>query len=128
LDVLLCFADEEFVMPIYEYDCATCGDFTQLRPMAERDQPCGCPWCDGESVRVILTAPGLATMSGSQRSAIATNERSANAPQTVEEYAQSRKHPKGCGCCTPNKPLAPTKANPHALKTKTSARPWMISH
>ena len=115
-------------MPIYEYDCATCGDFTQLRPMAERDQPCGCPWCGGESVRVILSAPSLATMSGSQRRAIAANERSANAPQTVEEYAQSRKHPKGCGCCTANKPLAPTKANPHALKTKPSARPWMISH
>lgn len=26
-------------MPIYEYDCATCGDFTALRPMAEREAP-----------------------------------------------------------------------------------------
>ncbi|HZX17233.1 MAG TPA: zinc ribbon domain-containing protein [Pseudomonas sp.] len=115
-------------MPIYEYDCPDCGDFTQLRPMAERDAPCTCPYCATPSARVILSAPSLATMSGSQRRAIAANERSANAPQTVEEYAQSRKHPKGCGCCTPNKPLAPTKANPHALKTKPSARPWMISH
>ncbi|MBU1330624.1 MAG: zinc ribbon domain-containing protein [Gammaproteobacteria bacterium] len=115
-------------MPIYEYDCPDCGDFTQLRPMAERDAPCTCPYCATPSTRVILSAPGLATMSSSQRRAIAANERSAHAPQTVEEYAQGRKHPKGCGCCTPNKPQAPTKANPHALKSKPSGRPWMISH
>ncbi len=115
-------------MPIYEYDCPDCGDFTQLRPMAERDAPCTCPYCATPSTRVILSAPGLATLSGSQRRAIAANERSAHAPQTVEEYAQGRKHPKGCGCCTPNKPLAPTKTNPHALKSKPSGRPWMISH
>ncbi|MDW3714317.1 MULTISPECIES: FmdB family zinc ribbon protein [unclassified Pseudomonas] len=115
-------------MPIYEYDCATCGDFTALRPMAEREAPCACPVCDEPAPRVILSAPGLATLAGSQRRAIAANERSANAPQTVEEYRENRKHPKGCGCCTPNKPLAPTLANPHALKTKPGARPWMISH
>ncbi|MEK1908414.1 MAG: zinc ribbon domain-containing protein [Pseudomonas sp.] len=115
-------------MPIYEYDCADCGDFTRLRPMAERDQPCDCPSCGMQSGRVILSAPGLATMPGSQRRAIAANERSANAPQTLDEYKQTRKHPKGCGCCTPNKPLAPTKANPHAMKGKPAGRPWMISH
>ncbi|MDA7085175.1 zinc ribbon domain-containing protein [Pseudomonas sp. SA3-5] len=115
-------------MPTYEYDCAGCGDFTQLRPMADRDQPCACPYCGSQSQRVILSAPGLATMSGSQRRAITANERSAHAPQTLDEYKHSRKHPKGCGCCTPNKPLAPTQTNPHALKGKPAGRPWMISH
>ena len=43
-------------MPIYEYDCAGCGDFALLRPMAERDQPCQCPTCGGLAVRVILSA------------------------------------------------------------------------
>ncbi|MES2820724.1 MAG: zinc ribbon domain-containing protein [Pseudomonadota bacterium] len=115
-------------MPIYEYDCAACGDFTALRPMAEREGPCGCPSCGGASQRVIRSAPGLSTLSGSQRRAIAANERSAHAPQTVEQYAQSRKHPSGCSCCGPSKPLAPTKANPHALKGRQAGRPWMISH
>ena len=63
-----------------------------------------------------------------QRRAHAANERSANAPQTVEEYASKRKHPSGCSCCGPSKPLAPSKANPHAMKGKMSGRPWMISH
>ena len=115
-------------MPIYEYDCADCGDFTQLRPMADRDQACACPYCGGVSQRVILSAPGLATMAGSQRRAHAANERSANAPQTVEEYASKRKHPSGCSCCGPSKPLAPSKANPHAMKGKMGGRPWMITH
>lgn len=115
-------------MPIYEYDCAACGDFTSLRSMADRDQPCDCPECGTLSKRVILSAPSLATMSSTQRTAIAANERSSHAPQTLDEYKQSRKHPKGCGCCSANKPLAPTKANPPAMKSKPAGRPWMISH
>jgi putative FmdB family regulatory protein len=114
-------------MPIYEYDCPACGDFTQLRPMAERDAACACPACGTASVRVILSAPGLATMASGQRRAMETNERSRHAPQTSAEY-QARRHPAGCSCCGPSKPTAPTKANPHALKTSPSARPWMISH
>ncbi|CAD5107477.1 FmdB family zinc ribbon protein [Zestomonas carbonaria] len=115
-------------MPIYEYDCPDCGDFTLLRPMAERDQPCACPYCDNASGRVILSAPGLATMPGNQRRARDANERSAHAPQTLEEYKSKRQHGAGCSCCGPSKPNAPTRANPHALKASPSARPWMISH
>lgn len=115
-------------MPIYEYACPDCGDFTLLRPMADRDQPCACPYCAAESRRVILSAPGLATMPGSQRRANETNERSAHAPQTLAEYQSKRKHGAGCSCCGPSKPNVPTKANPHALKASPSARPWMISH
>lgn len=115
-------------MPIYEYDCAQCGDFSLLRPMADRDQPCACPGCTGESTRVILSAPGLATMAGSQRRAIETNERAAHAPQTLAEYSSKRKHPAGCSCCGPSRPNVPTKANPHAMKGKPAGRPWMISH
>ncbi|PTQ68272.1 FmdB family zinc ribbon protein [Pseudomonas sp. GV071] len=115
-------------MPIYEYDCADCGGFTLLRPMADRDEPCHCPACGSTSKRVILSAPCLSTMAGSQRRAHAANERSAHAPQTLDEYKQARRHPAGCGCCSANKPLAPTKANPHAMKGKPAGRPWMISH
>lgn len=124
----MCREWENRTMPIYEYDCVACGDFTALRPMAERDKPCACPECGGDSLRVILTAPQLATMSSNQRRAMAANETSSHAPKTVEEFAQSRKHPKGCGCCGPSKPLAPTKENPHAMQAKAGGRPWMISH
>lgn len=115
-------------MPIYEYDCPSCGDFTVLRPMAERDAACACPYCATPSARVILSAPGLTSMAGSQRRAHETNERSAHAPQSLDEYKANRKHPAGCSCCGPSKPVERTKANPYGLKASPSARPWMISH
>ncbi|MFC3606816.1 FmdB family zinc ribbon protein [Stutzerimonas tarimensis] len=115
-------------MPLYEYDCPTCGDFTLLRPMAEREQPCTCPACGSMGERVIRSAPGLATLAGSTRKAHAINEQSAHAPKTLGEYAASRKHPAGCSCCGPSKPSKPTRDNPHMLKSKPTGRPWMISH
>ncbi|MET0950802.1 MAG: FmdB family zinc ribbon protein [Pseudomonas sp.] len=115
-------------MPMYEFDCPCCGDFTALKPMAESGLPCACPQCGESSMRVILSAPGLSSVSGNKRRAIETNERSANAPKTVAEYQESKRHPSGCGCCAPSKTVLPTKANPHALKGKTAGRPWMISH
>ncbi|MGY2171941.1 FmdB family zinc ribbon protein [Pseudomonas gingeri] len=114
-------------MPTYEYQCQACGTFTMLRPMDQRHEPCQCPYCGGAGGGLQLSAPALNCLSSSQRQAIATNERSAHAPQTVAEY-QLRRHPKGCGCCAPNKPVVPSKANPLGLKSKTGPRPWMISH
>src|SRR3546814_14514306 len=67
-------------------------------------------------------------MAGSTRAAHETNERASHAPKTVAEYAASKRHPAGCSCCGPSKPVAPTKANPHALKTSPSNRPWMLRH
>ncbi|MBD9442659.1 FmdB family zinc ribbon protein [Pseudomonas sp. PDM04] len=115
-------------MALYEYDCPDCGDFTALRPMADSALPCACPECGKPSLRVILSAPALATLAGHTRKAIAANERSAHAPKTVEEYRDSARHPKGCGCCGPSRNVEPSKANPHGLKGKASGRPWMISH
>jgi len=72
-------------MPIYEYDCDACGDFTALRPMSVRSEPCDCPACGTPSPRVIRTAPGLATMAGSTRAAHETNERASHAPIQVTQ-------------------------------------------
>ncbi|WP_447589316.1 FmdB family zinc ribbon protein [Aquipseudomonas campi] len=115
-------------MPIYEYDCDSCGDFTAIRPMSQCTEACACPGCGEPSRRVILSTPRFSTMAGEQRRAHETNERSSHAPQSLAEYASKRKHASGCSCCTPNKPVAPTKANPHAMKGKPAGRPWMISH
>ena len=115
-------------MPVYEYLCNDCGRFTDMRPMAECDDPQDCPQCESESPRVILTAPAFFCMPSDKRQAIATNERSANAPKTLGEYKAS--HGAGCGCCSTG------KKKPARLVTKTksgakgfpTARPWMISH
>jgi putative FmdB family regulatory protein len=115
-------------MPIYEYDCPICGDFTALRPMSQCRDDSQCPECGSSSPRVIRSTPNFAAVSGATRRAHETNERSSHAPQSLAEYANKRKHASGCSCCAPSKPLAPTKANPHALKGKPAGRPWMISH
>ncbi|WP_407309907.1 FmdB family zinc ribbon protein [Pseudomonas sp. nanlin1] len=115
-------------MPIYEYDCTTCGDFTALRPMAQRDVPCQCPACGSAARRVILTAPGLACMPGHTRRGMEINERSRHEPKNLEQYRESRRHPSGCSCCGPTQPVVASAANPHGLKGKPQGRPWMISH
>ena len=76
-------------MPVYEYLCDACGPFTDMRPMAECDAPQDCPQCDGKSPRVILTAPNFFCMPSDRRKAHATNERSANAPKTLDQYKAS---------------------------------------
>ena len=35
-------------MPVYDYLCARCGPFTEMRPMAECDLPHKCPECGEE--------------------------------------------------------------------------------
>jgi putative FmdB family regulatory protein len=109
-------------MPFYDYSCEDCGTFTRLRPMALAADPAPCPDCGTSARRVILTAPGIATMDAGRRSAFVTNERSAHAPKLA-----SKGHGAGCGCCGP-KPkgfLAPAAG---AAKGFPSKRPWMISH
>jgi putative FmdB family regulatory protein len=117
-------------MPIYDYLCRSCGPFTEMRPMAQSDQPHECPGCGYDAPRAYLTAPYLAGMSAERRLAHATNERSASAPATLSALRQG--HGSGCGCCS-GKSLRynkgqRTKASPEPAKSFPSRRPWMLSH
>jgi putative FmdB family regulatory protein len=120
-------------MPLYDYCCATCGTFTEMRPMAEYDQPAACPECGADSPRAFITAPRLAMMSSERRVAFATNERSAHAPRSsgdfTAERAGKKKHGSGCSCCSgasSGKGKAVRTAD--GSKVFPSKRPWMISH
>lgn len=113
-------------MPVYDYLCHDCGPFTDMRPMAECDEPQDCPRCSGESPRAFLTAPNFFCMPSDKRQAHATNERSSNAPKTVEEYKAA--HGPGCGCCSTKKPARLVKRTRSGAKSFPTARPWMISH
>ena len=73
-------------MPFYDYDCATCGAFTEFRPLADFDKPCACPECGRKAPRA-LTAPSLGA--GTTVAAVATGA----APNAF------RRHAGGCGCC-----------------------------
>jgi putative FmdB family regulatory protein len=112
-------------MPVYDYDCRDCGPFTLMRPMVEHDQAGVCPDCRGEAPRAFFVMPNLATMSSTRRKANAVNERSAHAPQTLDQRNAS--HGAGCGCCTGLRKRQVTRTSGGA-KSFPTARPWMISH
>jgi len=117
-------------MPVYEYQCESCGDFTAMRPMSEYQDPQPCPDCGASAPRVLLTAPHFSGMSRESFAAHATNERAANAPMTTGEYA-AKKHGSGCSCCSGMKSRtkkSKTATAASGAKSFPSARPWMISH
>jgi putative FmdB family regulatory protein len=117
-------------MPVYDYLCARCGPFTDMRPMAESDLQHECPRCGKDAPRAFLTAPYFAAMSAERRLAHATNERSASSPQALSDM--KRAHGNGCGCCS-GKSLRRDKsargdAGRAGVKGFPTRRPWMLSH
>ncbi|WP_046292382.1 FmdB family zinc ribbon protein [Pandoraea oxalativorans] len=122
-------------MPIYDFECATCGPFAVMRRIADRDTACHCPACGSEGSRVI-TAPSLALMGSARRTAHATNERAAHAPRHSGDGPSSRHRP-GCSCCSGSKASLPGASGGTGAICGTGAagglkrpqgRPWMISH
>ena len=65
-------------------------------------------------------------MSTDSKKAHATNERSAHAPKTLDQYKAS--HGAGCGCCSSKKPARLMTQTRSGAKSFPTARPWMISH
>ena len=115
-------------MPTYDYECRDCGGFDAFRSLGQRNEPAACPGCQSPSPRVFASAPRLALLDGSTRSAMDTNERARHEPKRSGDYARL-KHPSGCGCCSTNsgKRSATVRA-PNGNKAFPSKRPWMISH
>ncbi len=112
-------------MPTYDFRCETCGVFSAVRRIADRDADCACPQC-GTLAGRTLSMPSLSLMAGSTRASHQVNERAANAPKRSSEYRHV--HGPGCGCGSPKPAGAMTQATPGGLKGNTGGRPWMISH
>ena len=113
-------------MPTYDYACPQCGGFEAFRTLSARNEVALCPGCSAASTRVFVSAPRLALMADSTRSAMDTNERARYEPKRSGDYARL-KHPAGCGCCSSGKRGATVTA-PNGNKAFPSKRPWMISH
>ncbi|MFP5506509.1 MAG: FmdB family zinc ribbon protein [Gammaproteobacteria bacterium] len=107
-------------MPVYDYHCGDCGDFSAFRPMSEYREPMACPACGQVAARVI-TAPNLACMSASNRTAWERNERSAHEP---------RRGSCASGTCGHNHhPAKPAAAAAAPIrKPANQTRPWMLGH
>jgi putative FmdB family regulatory protein len=71
-------------VPFYAYDCAGCGPFEQLRPVAEASAAGRCPACGAEGRRVY-SPPALALLARPLRRALDREERSAYEPSVVRE-------------------------------------------
>ena len=98
-------------MPMYDYQCASCGPFTAFRPMADYAKPAPCDECGADAPRAILSAPAFASMDGGLRAAHATNERARHEPRRW-----SGAHSAACGCCKPRRPApaaSAAKSFPH---------------
>ena len=112
-------------MPSYEYECQTCGTFTEFRSIARRDIPASCAICDSPAPRVI-SAPNLALMSPLHRMAATRNERSQHEPRVgVKSSCCS-----GPSCVHKKKKAPQTRDGKPALRasTKKNRRPWMLGH
>ena len=114
-------------MPIYDYRCSDCGDFTTLRPMALSSAPADCPQCKAVSPRVLASMPMLATSDSAVRRAHETNERAAHAPASSGSYLGGRHRP-GCGCCSGASRSSTTRRAADGSKSFPTRRPWQISH
>ncbi|MGE0808182.1 MAG: zinc ribbon domain-containing protein [Burkholderiaceae bacterium] len=83
-------------MPTYDYRCSDCGDFSVLRRLAERNEPCACPGCGKASPRQIHSMPMLGGSASGSRG------RSA-ADSGIGSSSSSAQHGGACGCCAPGK-------------------------
>jgi putative FmdB family regulatory protein len=114
-------------VPTYDYECRDCGGFDAFRSLGQRNEPAACPDCQSPSPRVFASAPRLALLDGSTRSAMDINERARHEPKRSGDYARL-KHPSGCGCCSTGSKRSATVRAPNGNKAFPSKRPWMISH
>ncbi|MEL6940554.1 MAG: zinc ribbon domain-containing protein [Cyanobacteria bacterium J06598_1] len=89
-------------MPLYDYDCNSCGAFEVWHKMAETSVPRACPDCSEIATR-IFTAPNVSLSSGSLFKKIGSPE-----PRLVKRQSE---------------PSKPTNQTP-----RKGSRPWMLGH
>lgn len=121
-------------MPLYEYECGSCGSFSALRKMSESGLPMDCESCGSESARII-SVPYFALLAKAKKAAYELNEKSANEPKAIKRS--------GCGCSgthtcqttnsqpnakKENKFIPTQQGSGFQMQTKRTARPWMLGH
>jgi len=89
-------------MPLYEFECETCGVFEAWRTIALRDSAPNCPACEGKSQR-IFSVPHFNLSTGSAF---------LKARQTSEPKLEKRE----------KEPTQPS------YQSHKRDRPWMIGH
>ncbi len=104
-------------MPVYEFECARCGGFEVLKPLASRNDTQHCHTCGAIALR-LTSAPALACMPSVVRHAASVNERSRHEPRHAS--AAAHYHGPAGRCIGAEQGTKP--------KTFPGHRPWMLSH
>jgi putative FmdB family regulatory protein len=111
-------------MPLYDFECPLCGEFSAFRSIEDRDKPLECTACAMPAERQI-SAPNLALMNPVTRKAVMVNERSAHAPRVSTGHSCKS----GCGCGKKVRSGRTQKTRMGlAQAAKPGARPWMLGH
>lgn len=111
-------------MPLYDFSCGDCGDFTAFKSMEGRNEPTPCPSCS-EMARRLILAPNLAMMNPMVRKASAINEKSRHEPRVSNSHSCGS----GCGCGSKIRPQRTRETKLGKLASqKATARPWMLGH
>ena len=108
-------------MPIYGYDCDSCGPFTEMQPMSRASEPMPCPDC-GDAAPRSISAPFIANMDPNNRIAHQRNEKSAHEPRVASGKPGGHHH----GHDHSHGEVRNTGLGP-GLK-RAHSRPWSIGH
>jgi putative FmdB family regulatory protein len=104
-------------MPIYEYECRSCGPFSEARPMAVSALPSVCPLCTAQAQRVLsATAIAIGRGGGGRR------RRGGSAEPAVVTVKDRRK--------APNLEKKKSRIDPLRAprRSREAGRPWMVGH
>ncbi len=110
-------------MPLYDYECTSCGPFRVWRPMSEWEADALCPDCSQPAPRQAA-APMLGVLSTNNRIAHERNERSAHEPKVVRREDLPRGHHHGH-----HHNVSPAiKQQFGDVSQSPPGRPWMVGH
>ena len=105
-------------MPLYEYECGSCGSFKEFQSMSRWLDPVDCPDCGELSDRTI-SAPQISNVNPHTKIAHQRNEKSADQPLVVKK--KPHQHGAACG-------HSHGHAHKHPTHSHGPSRPWMIGH
>jgi putative FmdB family regulatory protein len=107
-------------LPLYDYECGSCGPFREWRNMSEWEAKVPCPSCFHPAPR-LAAAPMLAVLSSNNRLAHERNERSAHEPKVMRREDLPNRHR--------HRHVNPLiKQQFGDVHQSPTSRPWMVGH
>jgi len=123
-------------MPLYDYECPSCGTFRAWTNLADAQAASACPACGATAPRAVAM-PFLARMNPHTRVAHARNEKAAHEPMVMSRQELQASGRKRSAVFGDNR----ARLNHHGChhhrqkgtgnglrRAHNSTRPWMIGH